>query len=264
MAGRVSDKLVDSGYVVFYDVESMRAGTFDDQIYTAIDQCQDVLLVLPPNGLDRCQNEDDWVRKEIAYALKTGKNIIPLLMEGFSFPSNLPEDIKDVSREEGVKVDSHYFAAVMERIRSLLKSTPQGGNNKPYEDKLKDGVRFLNRKMYAQALSCFESVIMEDVSDPDAYFYAAVAKLGGKRPFLLSRTAINEIERYIESAIAYGDCAVYNCFYAYVRYDYYEKKMLRATPDWGFLLKRAYDMGLTAIAQQELFALLGTQKPEGF
>ena len=263
LAGRVSDRLADKGYGVFYDLESMRSGAFDEQIYKAIDQCSDILLVLPPNGLDRCQNEEDWVRKEIAYSLKTGKNIIPLLMEGFVFPASLPEDIAAVSKEEGVKVDSHYFDAVMERLCSLLQSAPQGGG-KVGEDKLKDGIRFLGRKMYAQALACFENVILENVSEPDAYFYAAVAKLEGKRPFLVSRPVINEIERYIESAIAFGECAVFDCFYAYVKYDYYEKKMLRTSPGWRELLERARGFGLTEAAARELFALLGTQKPEGF
>lgn len=263
LAGRVSDRLADKGYGVFYDLESMRSGAFDEQIYKAIDQCSDILLVLPPNGLDRCQDEEDWVRKEIAYSLKTGKNIIPLLMEGFVFPASLPEDIAAVSKEEGVKVDSHYFDAVMERLCSLLQSAPQTGG-KVGEDKLKDGIRFLGRKMYAQALACFENVILENVSEPDAYFYAAVAKLEGKRPFLVSRPVINEIERYIESAIAFGECAVFDCFYAYVKYDYYEKKMLRTSPGWRELLERARGFGLTEAAARELFALLGTQKPEGF
>ncbi|MBR4864404.1 MAG: toll/interleukin-1 receptor domain-containing protein [Oscillospiraceae bacterium] len=263
LAGRISDQLSNSGYSVFYDVESMRAGAFDEQIYKAIDQCADVLLVLPPNGLDRCRDEGDWVRKEIAYALETGKNIIPMMMEGFVFPEELPENISALSRKEGVKVDSHYFAAVLERTCALMQSKPQKVN-KVCEDKLKDGIRFLNRRMYAQALNCFESVILDEVSEPSAYFYAVIAKMEGKRPFMLSKAVINELERYMDSAIAYGDCAIYNCLYAYIKQDYYEKKMLRSVPSSSALLQRAQQLGLTDIAVKELFALLGTQKPEGF
>ena len=263
LAGRISDQLTNNGYSVFYDVESMRAGAFDEQIYKAIDQCEDVLLVLPPNGLDRCRDEEDWVRKEIAYALKTGKNIIPLMMEGFVFPEELPKDIDTLSRKEGVKVDSHYFAAVLERICTLMQSAPQNPKS-AYEDTLKDGIRFLTGKMYAQALNRFESVILDEVSEPSAYFYAAVAKMEGKRPFLLSKSVITEIERYLDSAIAFGDCAVYNCLYAYIKRDYYEKKMLRSVPDSNTFLQKACQMGLSDIVVKELFALLGTEKPEGF
>lgn len=263
LAGRVSDKLSNDGYSVFYDVESMRAGWFNEQIYAAIDQCNDVLLVLPPHGLDRCCNEDDWVRKEIAYSLEKGKNIIPLLISGFTFPSDLPESIARVADCEGIAVDSHYFDAMMDRIKSLLVSKPRRIISQK-DDTLKNGVRLLGRKMYAQALDCFESVIKEDVSEPDAYFYAAVAKLEGKRPFLFSRSIINEVERYIESAIAYGERALYYYFLAYIKYDYYEKKMFKTFPTYVELLGKAFAMGVTEEEITEFFELLNTQKPNGF
>ena len=80
LAGRISDRLKGMGYDIFFDVESMRSGTFDTQIFDAIDSCADVLLILPPNSLDRCVNEGDWVRTEIAYSLKKKKNIIPVIL----------------------------------------------------------------------------------------------------------------------------------------------------------------------------------------
>ncbi len=263
LAGRLSDKLTDNGYEVFYDVESMRSGPFNAQIYEAIEKCSDVLLVLPPKALDRCADEEDWVRKEIEHALKCNKNIIPLLMPGFSFPENMPESIASISFCEGVAVNSQYFSAMLERIEDLIEASPKPKNN-GNSGVLKDGIRFLNRKMFAQALACFEKVINEDISEPDAYFYAAVAKLEGKRPFMISRNMINEIEKYIESAIAYGEHAVYYCFYAYLKLDYYEKKMLKTPLTHKELLATAKSLGITDEEITELFELLGTQKPVEF
>ena len=263
LAGRVSDKLSDMGYSVFYDIESMRSGAFNNQIYSAIDQCEDVLLVLPPNGLDRCADEGDWVRKEIEYALKSGKNIIPLLMNGFKFPNDMPASIAPVAMREGVLVDSHYFDAVINRICTLMASKPQGPTEKESEE-LKNGVRFLSRKMYAQASACFEREISNNMSSPEAYFYAAVAKLDGKRPFLASRSAIGEIENYIDSAIAYGERALYYYFYAYLKNDHYEKKMLKTTPSSAELLRLAISHGITEAEKTELFDLLGVTRPAGF
>ena len=263
LAGRVSDKLSNMGYSVFYDVESMRSGAFNNQIYTAIDQCEDVLLVLPPNALDRCADEDDWVRKEIEYALKTGKNIIPLLMRDFTFPADMPSSIAPVAMREGVTVDSHYFDAVINRICTLMVSKPQDPTEKESEE-LKNGVRFLNRKMYTQAAACFEREISGNMSTPEAYFYAAVAKLEGKRPFLASRSVIAEVEKYVESAIAYGERALYYYFYAYVKNDHYEKKMLKTKPSSAELLHMAISLGLAENERTELFGLLGVTRPVGF
>lgn len=117
-------------------------------------------------------------------------------------------------------------------------------------------------KMYAQA--CFEKAIQEDLSDPDAYFYAAIAKLEGKRPFLASRTAISDIERYIEAALMYGEQGIYYYFYAYVKYDYYEKKLLKSKPLFADLLAKAKELGVDDAESKELFTLTNTQKPDIF
>lgn len=263
LAGRLSDKLNNNGYDVFYDIESMRAGKFNEQIYAAIDQCLDVLLVLPPNALDRCSDEEDWVRKEIEYALKKDKNIIPLLMPGFRFPDNLPESIASIAMQEGVLVNSNYFDAMISRIQTLLRSEARKKREDDNEDIIK-GIRFLNKRMYKQALSCFENVILENISEPQAYFYAAIAKMEGKRPFLLSRAMINEVESYIESANAYGECGLYFYFQAYIKYDYFAKKMLKAIPTHDELLARARGLGVSESQVNELFELLNTQRPEGF
>ena len=93
----VRDSLLFKGYSVFLDVESMHAGGFDRQLLETIRGCKDFILVLSPGALDRCVNKGDWLRMEIACAIKEGKNIIPLLMQGFGdFPDNLPQDISTI------------------------------------------------------------------------------------------------------------------------------------------------------------------------
>lgn len=122
LAGRIADRLSSQGYCVFYDVESMRSGTFNTQIFEAIDKCQDVLLILPPNALDRCANADDWVRQEILYSISHNKNIIPVMMRNFTFPDVLPPELAAIRYMEGVAASSEYFDAVMQKIISMLKS----------------------------------------------------------------------------------------------------------------------------------------------
>lgn len=124
LAGRLADRFTALGYKVFYDVESMRSGAFNTQILDALAQCNDVLLVLPPNALDRCVNPDDWVRQELAFALQHDKNIIPIMMRGFEFPEKLPADIDRIRYMEGVSASSEYFDACIKRLEQLLVTTP--------------------------------------------------------------------------------------------------------------------------------------------
>lgn len=83
LAGRLHERFTRMGYRVFYDIESLRSGDFNRALLEVIEECQDVLVVLPPGGLDRCVNKDDWVRQEIAHALKCGKTVIPIMMRNF-------------------------------------------------------------------------------------------------------------------------------------------------------------------------------------
>lgn len=122
LAGRIADRLSSQGYCVFYDVESMRSGTFNTQLFEAIDKCQDVLLILPPNALDRCANPDDWVRQEILYSISHNKNIIPVMMRNFTFPNVLPPELSAIRYMEGVVASNEYFDAVMQKIVSMLIS----------------------------------------------------------------------------------------------------------------------------------------------
>lgn len=109
MAHILYERLTQKGYSVFQDVESLRSGKFNTAIYEKIEQCKDVILILPPNSLDRCIDEEDWVRKEIIFALKNKKNIIPIMLRGFTWPEELPKEIEDIRYFNGLVANTEYF-----------------------------------------------------------------------------------------------------------------------------------------------------------
>lgn len=132
------DKLTDKGYNVFFDVESLRSGLFDEQLYEKIDECNDFLLILSPNALDRCINEGDWVKNEIAYAIKQDKNIVPVLMRGFEWPDILPSDLEKLPTYQSeifnsVSNSEHLDASVNVLCGRLLKSKPDNNNKKYFK-----------------------------------------------------------------------------------------------------------------------------------
>lgn len=109
MAYILYERLTQKGYSVFQDVESLRSGRFNTTIYEKIEQCKDLILILPPNALERCADEDDWVRKEIICALRNKKNIIPVMLRGFSWPEELPKEIEEIRYYNGLVANTEYF-----------------------------------------------------------------------------------------------------------------------------------------------------------
>ena len=79
----IYQSLKERGYNVFYDLEVLRSGSFNETLVAYIRSCRDFLIILSPHALDRCWDEKDWVRREIEAALLNGKNVIPVMFKYF-------------------------------------------------------------------------------------------------------------------------------------------------------------------------------------
>ena len=116
------DTLRERGYNVFFDVESMNSGRFDRQIFDTIDKCESFILVLSKGALDRCTDPKDWVRREVEYAIDKHKNIIPVMLRGFTWPDDLCDSLKDLRYYEGVKASTDYWEASVDKICKFINS----------------------------------------------------------------------------------------------------------------------------------------------
>ena len=87
------------GYSVFLDFDALKDGVFDRRIESAIKSSKVFLFVLSPHSLDRCCNENDWVRREIECALISQCHIVPVnpnsLFQGFEDIEGLPYSVKN-------------------------------------------------------------------------------------------------------------------------------------------------------------------------
>ena len=117
------------GYRVFLDFDELKDGVFDKRITDAIDEAPIFLIILSAHSLDRCKNEDDWVRKEIEYALEKNRHIIPINpnKEFDGFPENIPLSVKKgVGQHQFSHIDfeqlfkASFDKLVSERIEPLL------------------------------------------------------------------------------------------------------------------------------------------------
>lgn len=129
IANLIAMKLTAAGYSVFVDIETLHAGKFNERLLEVIEGCKDFILVLPPNALERCNSENDWVRCEVEHALKHKKNIIPVMLRNFEWPASeaLPASLRDLPMYNGVMInDANLFVDTIERIkRNFLISRPK-------------------------------------------------------------------------------------------------------------------------------------------
>ena len=125
VAGELQAKLENLGYKVFLDVDKIGSGQFPEQIKQAITECKDFLLVLAPGTLDRCVDEEDWVRREILMAQDLNKNIIGIGLPGFIMPEEeaLPVPLRSLATRQVFLWTHEYRAASFEKIAENLIST---------------------------------------------------------------------------------------------------------------------------------------------
>ena len=125
MAQLLHDHLIKMGYNVFYDIVSIRSGNFLKKLDNEIERCIDFVLILPKDGLARCQDKDDIVRREIRLALNLKKNIVPIMMRDFEFPNNIPADISEIKFTNGISMDNmNFLNAKIDKLVSMLHSKP--------------------------------------------------------------------------------------------------------------------------------------------
>lgn len=122
-ANLFATRLKALGYRVFFDVETMNAGKFNEQLLDVISKCKDFILVLSPNALDRCNDEGDWVRCEVMCAMEHKKNIIPIMLSGFVWPTEMPEDMEELCNYQALApAPNTYYDLQVKRLTGYLKS----------------------------------------------------------------------------------------------------------------------------------------------
>ncbi|KAI8120854.1 Sterile alpha and TIR motif-containing protein 1 [Lucilia cuprina] len=114
------------GFSVFIDVERLEAGKFDNGLLNSIRQAKNFVLVLTPNALERCVDDNeckDWVHREIVAALNSNCNIIPIIDSQFFWPEpeRLPEDMRSVCHFNGVTWIHDYQDACIDKLERFMR-----------------------------------------------------------------------------------------------------------------------------------------------
>ncbi len=141
-AGRLSDRLVAElgDRNVFMDVDGVALGAdFVKRLIEEVTCCDFLLAVIGPKWLEaadeagdrRLDDPNDFVRVEIAAALQRDIPVIPILLDGTKIPraDRLPEDLKHLSRRNGLDVRQASFHSDVGRLIRELKETAPAAIN---------------------------------------------------------------------------------------------------------------------------------------
>jgi hypothetical protein len=134
-AGRLADHLSRhfGPGSVFRDIDTIRRGEdFAQAIESALNTCDVVLVVIgntwaTGTGEDsRCRLDDpkDWVRLEVAAALRRNILVIPVLVDGARLPdpARLPEELRSLCRRNACELsDLRWAFDVGELVKDLKK-----------------------------------------------------------------------------------------------------------------------------------------------
>lgn len=121
---------------------------------------------------------------------------------------------------------------------------------------------YLKLNLYDKALPAFEKAVEDNFDNAEAFFYAAVCLLQGKKAFLQSRPIIDKILDYINAAIMIESKGIYYYFLAYIKYDYFQRKFFKISPNYQETLAMAMDAGVSEFDIEQLYGIIGVARPD--
>jgi hypothetical protein len=126
---------------VFMDVDSIALGRdFRQVLQERLGSCEVMIALIGPgwlnakddSGTRRVDSPTDFVRQEIAAALKRNIPVIPVLVQGAQVPppERLPDDLKDLSYRNGFELGhSTWDSDVREMVKRLGLSAPHAADS---------------------------------------------------------------------------------------------------------------------------------------
>ena len=133
-AGRLADRFNEhfGEHRVFRDVDSIEPGLdFAEAIERAVGSSEVLIAVIGKNwltaadasGRKRLADSDDYVRMEIAAALKRNIRVVPLLVQGAPMPGadDLPEDLAPLARRNAFVLHDTSWRDDVRRLTNVLE-----------------------------------------------------------------------------------------------------------------------------------------------
>ena len=107
------------------DVDTIEVGqNFSDALDAALSQCKAMLVVIGRHWLEsqsaggkaRLADPNDFVNREVAFALSRGIPVVPVLVDGAQMPTadQLPDSLKSLALMQATRVTHENFTSDMQ------------------------------------------------------------------------------------------------------------------------------------------------------
>ncbi len=191
------DRLVNAGYTVSFDMDTLKNGNFNEELLKRVAECRNFVVLLSAGCFDRtlegCNRDNDWLRLEIATALYNNKNIIAVMLPGFSFPEKLPSDIDAVRFKNGPKYVLEYIDGFYDRLMKdfLVKGGATSGPTiSKFETKATDA--------QVEGGECFD--LLDVIGDDTAFLRSEALARYESISRLLPFAELNELDQKWDGA----------------------------------------------------------------
>ncbi len=137
-AGRLADALADrfGAKRLFRDIETIELGVdFTVALNQALASCAVMLVLIgdkwlsiqDATGRRRLDDPADWIRQEIAVALKRGIRVVPVLVDGAQLPAEtaLPEELRSLVRRQALDLSDGRWKGDVQRLCDTLDRLPE-------------------------------------------------------------------------------------------------------------------------------------------
>ncbi len=150
----IYNELVSKSYTVFRDSLPLHNGYFNEGVLRLIDESQDVILLVSQDVLESNTEIYDLIVHEISYAIKQHKNIIPILLEGFSWPENMPVGLEKLAEYKNkamrwISGTTMEFLVSMDLIQSRLVSQPNSAQESVLKEEKEQEARAEDSKKFS-------------------------------------------------------------------------------------------------------------------
>lgn len=141
-------RLTDAGYNVWIDRDGIYSGDqFKAIIVKAIKSSSLVVFVSSANS-----NASDWTVKEISYALKKGKTIIPVKLDDAEYDDSIDFDLINI---DFIQYQPNQFLSTLDRLIASIEK--HLGQNKQTSSTNKSNGNLTPEELFSQGYSYYEN-----------------------------------------------------------------------------------------------------------
>ena len=210
----IAKQLQLEGYRAFFDYSEIRDDEFDKVIIPAVENCKVFILVLTKDALNRCANNDDWVRKEIETALSSGCKIVNVTPDNTfnGWPSNLPNSLERIKK---IQISDIQFGQLFEvSIKKLIEDRIErvvARHDLPHStDSILSQFNSLTNSLYSLTIKYRDAINQGENVDNDyfmeiqglvkkVYSISEICRVNDKRLFVKSKSIVDQYNLFIEA-----------------------------------------------------------------